>query len=344
MIKVKKEGIILESTGLEFENQAVLNPTCVKVGNKIHMFYRAVKQGNFSSIGHCILDGPLKVAERSESPVIYPQHDYERHGCEDPRIVHFEGRYYLFYMAYNGKDVVTAYAISKDLKKFEKKGPISCLIPYSDIKKYFMKQHMPAKYFNYDFYDKVEEDTEDTVYIWGKDAFMFPKKIKGKFAMLHRILPNVHVIYFNNFQDLTKLDFWKHHLKHLKDRKVIDTRYWFESRAIGAGCVPIETKKGWLLIYHAIENSPEGRIYRACAALVDKNNPCKLKGKLDYPLFSPEKFWELKGDVDNVVFPSGAIVFGKRLYIYYGAADKRIAVASVDLKELLDELSSKKVK
>ena len=64
MTMVKKEGVILEPTELEFENQGVLNPTVVQQGNTLHMFYRAVKKGNYSSIGYCKLDGPLKVVKR----------------------------------------------------------------------------------------------------------------------------------------------------------------------------------------------------------------------------------------------------------------------------------------
>ncbi len=100
----------------------------------------------------------------------------------------------------------------------------------------------------------------------------------------------------------------------------------------------IETDKGWLLIYHAVEDRDSGKIYHASAALVDKKDPQKFIGKLKDPLFSPKEDWELQGDVNNVVFPTGAAVFDDRLYIYYGAADKRIACASMDLAELLDEL------
>ena len=79
----------------------------------------------------------------------------------------------------------------------------------------------------------------------------------------------------------------------------------------------------------------------AGAALLDKKNPCKVIGHLKDPLFSPERKWEKEGNVNNVVFPTGAAVFGKRLYLYYGAADKRIAVASLDMDELLAELTKK---
>ncbi len=340
MIPVKRGGIILEPSELEFENQAVFNPAAIKVGNKVHLFYRAVKEGNYSSIGYCQLDGPLKVIERTKKPILYPEFDYEAHGVEDPRIVFLNGRYYLSYMAYNGRDVVTAYATSKDLKNFKKRGPISHLISYAEVKRAFTKQKIPERYFNFDIYDKCEKDTADNVYIWGKDAVIFPKKINNRFAMLHRVLPDIQVIYFNKFKDLTRR-YWKKHLQNLSEQIVVSKRYWFESRAVGAGCPPIETKKGWLLIYHAIENSPTGKIYRAAAALLDKNKPTKIIGRLNYPLFSPKEKWELKGNVDNVVFPTGAVVFDEKLYIYYGAADTRVGVVSLNLEELIEELLKK---
>jgi len=340
MVKIKKEGIILEASKLDFENQAVLNPATIKVGNTVHMFYRAVHEGNLSSIGYAQLEGPLKVVKKAKSPVLKPKFPYEIHGTEDPRIVKIGNTYYMTYMAYDNKNVSTAYAISKDLKKFTKKGEISSFLSYAEIKKYFKKLDMPEEYFNFDLYNKSEKDTADTVYVWGKDAVLFPKKINGKYAMLHRVLPNIHIAYFDDFKDLTH-EYWEDHFKHLKDFIVIDKKHWFESRALGAGAPPIETKKGWLMIYHAIENSSEGRIYRAGAALLDKNDPTKVIGRLKNPLFSPKEEWELKGDVDNVVFPSGTAVFGSKLYIYYGAADKRIAAVSLNINELLDELIKK---
>jgi predicted GH43/DUF377 family glycosyl hydrolase len=60
---------------------------------------------------------------------------------------------------------------------------------------------------------------------------------------------------------------------------------------------------------------------------------------LPYPLFYPEEHWERRGEVNNVCFPSGAVVFDGRLFVYYGAADERIAVASMELQELLNELT-----
>ena len=79
-------------------------------------------------------------------------------------------------------------------------------------------------------------------------------------------------------------------------------------------------------------------MYSACAALLDLENPSKELARLPYALFSPEYAWERRGEVNNVVFPTGTALFGDRLFIYYGAADERIGCASVKLSALLQEL------
>jgi predicted GH43/DUF377 family glycosyl hydrolase len=99
MIQVKKEGVLLSKTKLEFENEGVLNPGAIREGNSVHIFYRAVRTGNYSSIGYCRLEGPTTVAERWEKPILEPEFDYESHGIEDPRIVKIEDTYYLTYTA-----------------------------------------------------------------------------------------------------------------------------------------------------------------------------------------------------------------------------------------------------
>jgi predicted GH43/DUF377 family glycosyl hydrolase len=335
MVKIKREGIVLKPTKLEFESNAVMNPGCIKVGNDVHMFYRAVRKGNHSTIGYCRLEGPLKIVERWKEPIMVPEFEYEKRGVEDPRVVFLDGVYYMFYIAHDGKNALVAYATSKDLKTWEKKGTITPTITYDKAEDYFPEKKLKDRYFFFESFYKTEGGED--VLLWEKDGFIFPRKFNGKFALIHRILPDIQVIYFKDFKELTN-EYWKEYLKHLGDYVVLESKYWYESRHIGGGCPPIETPKGWLLIYHSAEDSNKGRIYHAGAALLDKKNPCKVIGHLKDPLFSPEKKWEKEGNVNNVVFPTGAAVFGERLYMYYGAADKRIAVASLNLKELLAEL------
>jgi predicted GH43/DUF377 family glycosyl hydrolase len=87
-----------------------------------------------------------------------------------------------------------------------------------------------------------------------------------------------------------------------------------------------------------VEETDRGLIYSACAALLDLNDPSKELARLPYALFSPEHEWELYGEVNNVVFPTGTALFGNTLFIYYGAADTQIACASVNFTALVAEL------
>ena len=144
-------------------------------------------------------------------------------------------------------------------------------------------------------------------------------------------------------EDLNK-EFWDDYFHNLQKYIVLDPFYNHESSYIGSGCPPIETEHGWLLIYHGVEPTEKGLIYSACAALLDLNDPVKVIARLPYALFSPQYEWELKGEVNNVVFPTGAVVFGSTLFIYYGAADSLIACASVNLAELVAELLTYRMK
>jgi len=342
MLKVKKEGIILKPRGFDFEQKGVFNPACIREGKYVHMYYRAWNKHNKSTIGYCKLDGPLKVVERWNKPFMMPEGVFEKGGgIEDPRIVKLEDKYYMTYIAYDGRCVRIAYAVSNDLKRFDKKGVLSPQITYDEAEDIFRARakKLKERYFLFEAYFK-DRGGQD-VLLWDKDAFFFPKKIKGRYALIHRILPDIQVIYFDSFADLT-LDYWKTYLKNLPKYVVLESKHWYETRNVGGGCPPIETKKGWLLIYHAVDDMDSGKTYRAGAALLDLKDPTKVIGHLHEPLFAPSEPWEVKGNVSNVVFPTGAALFDKRLYIYYGAADKYIAAASVDLNKLLDELLNNK--
>ena len=340
MLKVKDEGIILEKTNLEFENKAVFNPACIQADGITHMFYRAVNHNDISSIGYCQLKDN-KVVKRFKKPLLFPEYDYEKSGVEDPRITLLAGTYHLFYTAHDGKNALIAYATSKDLVHFAKQGLISPKISYDEAEDIFRESKVRERYMMFEVFYKEKEGKD--ILLFEKNAVLFPQKFNNKFALLHRILPGIQIIYFNNFSELTN-DRWRDYLRNLGDFIVLDPLFWFENRNVGGGCPPIETEDGWLIIYHAVEDTPFGKIYHAAAALLDLKNPQKVLGRLKEPLFSPKASWEKSGVTDNVVFPTGAVVRNKRLHIYYGAADKLIAAKSINLTELLTELKKSPLK
>jgi beta-1,2-mannobiose phosphorylase / 1,2-beta-oligomannan phosphorylase len=338
MIKVEDCGIILESRkGVEFESGGVLNPSCIEKDGVTHMFYRAVRKGNFSTIGYCQIKDD-KVVNRADKPILVPEYDYESRGMEDPRITLFEGIYYMLYTAYDGKNALVAYATSSDLKTWEKKGVISSQMRYDRAEDIFKNKKLDRRYGLFERWYRFA--VGDEVKLWEKDAALFPKRINGKMAMIHRVLPGIQICFFDKFEDLDN-EYWEKYLVDLNNYIIFDPQDKFESGYVGGGCVPLETDVGWLLIYHGVDIEKDQKIYQAGVILLDKNNPQKIIGKTKLPLFSPKKSWE-KDPIGNVivVFPTGAIVDEGVLRVYYGAGDKRIAYKKIDLKELINNLKS----
>ncbi|OYU81744.1 MAG: pesticidal protein Cry7Aa [Flavobacterium sp. BFFFF1] len=333
MVSVTKHGIVLEKRDLDFEIEGVLNPAVIYENGQIHMLYRAVAKGNRSTIGYCRFSDPLTVAERYDHPIVVAEHDYEKHGVEDPRIVKIEDTYYLSYCAYDGVNAFGAVATSSDMIHFEKKGIIVPRVEGDTFREWLThSDDLNLKYFRLNMGDN---------YIWDKNVIFFPRKVHGKLFFLHRIKPGVQIAKIKALDDLDE-DFWKDYLTNLEDHIVLDPKYQHELSYIGNGCPPIETDQGWLIIYHGVHDVVTGYMYTACAALLDLENPAKEIARLPYALFEPEKEWELKGYINNVVFPTGTALIDDTLYIYYGAADERIACASVSLSELLSELQNNK--
>jgi beta-1,4-mannooligosaccharide/beta-1,4-mannosyl-N-acetylglucosamine phosphorylase len=112
----------------------------------------------------------------------------------------------------------------------------------------------------------------------------------------------------------------------------------WQATKIGAGPIPIETTEGWLMIYHGVLNSCNGFVYSMGAALLDLEEPWKVKYRARPYLMSPQKDYECVGDVPNVVFPCAALHDAEtgKIAIYYGAADTVVGLAYANVNELVD--------
>lgn len=339
MLNLKKHGKILEPTLNSFETKAVLNPAIYQDGETVHLIYRAINDDGVSSLGYAKLNGPLTVAERLSTPFLAPQKKEESMGIEDPHIVKIDGEFYLTYVVHDGKHAITAFSSGSDLQNLRRQGVISPKIPYKDAARIFTYTKLKDEYYFFESFYKEHGGTN--VYIWHKDVILFPEKINDQFVLLQRILPDIQSMYFDDFRQLKDKYYWINSLFRLGENVILEPEQGFELRHVGGGAVPIRTKDGWLLIYHAVEENNKRRVYHAGAALLDFET-LRVTARLPYPLFSPTEEFELSGLVNNVVFPTGTALFGEDLYIYYGAGDRCIAAASVKLEELLLELGKNK--
>lgn len=338
MIIPQKNGILISKTSHTFEESGVLNPAVIREGDKIHLLYRAVQRGNRSTIGYCRLNGPLAVESRNEAPLLSPQFPHESHGIEDPRLVKIDDLYFLTYCAYDGTNALGALATSKDLIHFDHHGIIVPQVSYEELKVLIPSTvSLNEKYKRYNAHHESWTNTGEKKLVWDKNVVFFPRRIDGKLWFLHRIKPDIQITGVNSMDELTP-DFWNYYLSDLDKHIALSPKYDHEVSYIGAGAPPIETEHGWILIYHSVRDSMGGYVYTASAALMDLDAPQTEIARLPYPLLVPEFDWELTGEVNNVVFPTGTAVFNDTLYIYYGASDEQIACASLSLTELTNEL------
>ncbi len=339
MIKVNKEGILLSKTTLAFEKEGVLNPAVILHNQKIHVFYRAVAEMNYSTIGYARFNLKNELEFRSDTPIMIPQSKEENNGIEDPRIVKIENEFYLTYTAYDGLNALGSLATSIDLETFNRVGVIVPKMSFEEFNHMAgAKMSLNEKYsrFNMHMGMRNSEITEK-IYLWDKNVIFFPRKIGNQFWFIHRIKPDIQIVAINEIADLNA-HFWQTYLLNFQDQILLSPMYDHEVSYVGGGCPPIETEHGWLLIYHGVHDTVEGYVYCACAALLDLQNPKIVLSRLPYPLFIPTETWELTGEVNNVCFPSGATIINDTLNIYYGAADEKIALATVNIQSLITEL------
>jgi len=164
-----------------------------------------------------------------------------------------------------------------------------------------------------------------------KDAALLPRRIGGLWALIHRPMTTLGVHMWISYSH--DLRFWGNHKLMLLARR----GGWWDANKIGLSPPPIETERGWLVLYHGVRHTASGALYRLGLALFDLNEPekCLLRG--ESWIFGPEADYERQGDVRDVVFPCGYTLGadGDAINLYYGAADSCIALARGSVRALL---------
>jgi beta-1,2-mannobiose phosphorylase / 1,2-beta-oligomannan phosphorylase len=317
--KHHKNPILSPRPGIHWDSRASFNSAAIYEDGKVHFFYRALGDRDLSVVGYATSSDGVTIDERSDEPVYFPREPFETPGgnafarfadhfasgggyggIEDPRITKIDDKLYLTYVAFDGATPPRAAMSWIGMDDFRAK--------------------------NWDKWAKAKLISAPGMV--NKSAVLFPKKINGKYVMLHRVYPNILIDYLD---DLEFDDYLKGH-HFIPPRK----KFW-DSKKVGAGAPPILTKDGWLLIYQSVGHQDPGR-YKVGAMVLDHDNPSKVLYRTHKPIIEPDQHYENNGFKTGVVYPCGAVIINDRLNIYYGGSDSFVCSASADLDHFLAKM------
>ncbi len=317
--KATNNPIITPRPNVPWESRATFNTAAIYEDGKVHFLYRALGDTDLSVLGYATSTDGLTIDERSDLPAYIPREPFEtpgghqfnsmaQHfasgggygGVEDPRITRVEDRVYLTYVAFDGATPPRAAMSSIHIDDFLKN--------------------------NWEAWNKAKLISAPGMV--NKSAVVLPRKIKGKYVVMHRVYPNILIDYLDN---LEFNDYLQGHY-FIPPRK----KFW-DSKKVGAGAPPMETKDGWLLIYQSVGYQDPGR-YKIGAMMLDKDNPSKVLYRTHTPIIEPNEDYENSGFKAGVVYPCGAVIMKDKLHVYYGGADTVVCAASADLDTFLDEM------
>lgn len=310
----------------DWEGQASFNPAAaLDADGKVHLFYRAIGNDGISRIGHVVSSDGRNFEGRSPYPIYQPMpgygmpeaslmnaphcYDIEAHpsgggwgGAEDPRTTRIGDRIYMTYTAFEGWDNMRIGLTS---------------ISLDDLKKKRWKWKRPV----------IISPAKPRAKNW----VFFPEKINNKYALLHSISPKVLVAYIDSMDAIPQINSSADHGgygTHDESRK----GQW-DYNMKGTGTPPLKTDKGWLVLYHAINDGK----YKVGALLLDINDPTKILYRSPSPILSPDAPYENDGK-PGIVYATGSVIKDGNLFIYYGGGDKHVCTAETPLKPFLDWL------
>ena len=338
MFKLTRYGtgpILKPDVSIPWEREGVFNPGVTKFDDQIYLLYRAVgeREAYISRFGLAKSSDGVKFERVSLNPVFEPREDFDKWGTEDPRVTKIGDDYYVTYVAVpdrimdNGSSVErfmpletsTALLKTRDFLSYENLGVISP--PNSDNKDINLFPHL----INGRYYMLHRPN------YWSKEWFKgpFEKYVNEGLPCDVNDLPEIPGIWIASSVDL----------KNWIDHQILISPSHESDVKVGPGIPPIETRDGWLVIYHHVEKEEGGGrlAYSVRVALLDLKDPTKLITKLNYDILSPEMPYETENGT-RIVFPTGGFVTGDTLYVYYGSSDRYVCLATGSLSELLAEL------
>jgi predicted GH43/DUF377 family glycosyl hydrolase len=333
MIKLQRatdNPILYPNPDHAWEDLVVLNPAVIydDENTEFVMLYRAAGDTpmHYIYLGLATSKDGIHFERQSKEPIFAPDYDGADGGCvEDPRLIRMGEWYFLTYAS-------RPYAPGR----YWLNEPKPWMDPPKVGPKYLLENNSAtflAITKDFRTYKKLGRITDTR--LDDRDVFFFPEKINHQFVRLSRPMnwcgegfPNANPAIWISFSDDI--------LEWGKPELLMKGETWWESKKIGGSCPPIRTPYGWFHIYHGV--SEKDHTYRVGAVILDLNDPRKIIARTPEPIFEPEAWYETKGVYEGCVFPTGNVVKDGILYVYYGAADKYVGVATAPFDRLLEEM------
>ena len=330
--KYSNNPILSPNPNVPWEDFCVLNPAVVfsPEEKKFIMLYRAAGHDSkhIIRLGLAKSDDGIHFTRESDAPVFDVDPDDADGGCiEDPRLIKMGDYYFLTYASrpfYAGR-----YWLDRKERWDEKVG---CPYPEGPDEPKFIRERHTTTYLAYtkDFrhYKRLGRIT-DSRYD-NRDCVIFPEKIGGRYYKIDR-----------PYRDGPRPSMWITSSDDLMEWGEPSLFYkvggesW-ERERIGAGCPPLKTEEGWLLLYHGV--SEEDHKYRIGFMLLDLDDPCRILAKTKNFVMEPDLPYESSEMYPGCVFPTGWVEKDGVLFIYYGCGDKHISLATSSVPEILAEL------
>jgi predicted GH43/DUF377 family glycosyl hydrolase len=321
---------ILTPRDNDWERMQVRNPAAWYDGEVVHMLYSARAVYNTIYLGYATSADGFHFDRVGDGPWMAPPEgdEFDSGTVEDARIVRIDGVYYVTYMAR---------AIGKDDFAAGKRLPSR-----PDTPTWQQNWRRAGLLTTKDFTstERLGPITSDEVF--DANVLLFPEKIGGRFAMIHRpsdfVCGTIACLSLPWEERLgMRICFSDDLVNWVDDRPLARPAYEWENVKIGGSSPPIRTDAGWLTLYHGVQGWGEDDfVYRVGLMLLDGDDPTKVIARCPDPILEPEEPWEREGTVPKVVFPNAAVVIDGEVFVYYGGADTVVGVATAPLAELVD--------
>lgn len=313
-----------------WESLVACNPGVIFHRGTFYMLYRAA--GNDED--HVIRFGLATSADGvhftrvSDTPVFGPSADGPDSGCvEDPRIVRFGESFYVTY-AYRPYPPGRYWTFPHDVVKQPETDAFAPAAWSGNLGNTGLAMTTDFRHFRR--LGRITSPVLDD-----RDVILFPEKVGGKYVMIHRPKQFVGPAYGTAYpaiwikfsQDLLS---WE----DKPSRLLIGGRPGTWEEKVGGSTPPVLTEEGWLMLYHGVADGGRSR-YSVGAALLDREDPSRVLARTPEPILVPELPYETEGCYAGCVFPTGNVVVDGTLYVYYGAADKYVGLATCPVDELL---------